>query len=1073
MRRCRPVGSLCESDVFRTSTQRVFALVVAVLGVIGILAAPCTAGEIWTGGGGSDNWSNGNNWFNLFVAVPPPNNGTADIQFPGATRLTPNLDANWDIESLNFVSTTGSYVLGTSNGSTLTIRGGGLNYTSPLTQTINTPLNLAAAQTWNVAGPNLVVNGQVGGTASVVKTGAGNVVFNHTANTFTGGLTIQGGRVDGKTLSDFGAPSSFGTGHLALSGGAELRWTGGINVSSRATSNRNVTLGAGGGVLGTQTGSLTISGLVSGSGGLTVGANGEIELTNAGNSFAGDIVARDGIVRGSSIADAGINSSFGRGHFFLTREGGITYSGPTASTDRNITLLDEGENQTSRPAISTANPSATLTWNGLISGPGKLVAGGAGTLVLANPNNSFTDTLWISGTVAGDTIANRFVNSSFGAGFNFFLFGTLSYTGPTASTDRNVTLGTNGRIEVANSATTLTMTGQFLGDQQSDQLTKTGPGRLLLPPIGFNGRVNVAGGTLSSSSVAGFGNASPSTTLSGGGILEYTGPTATFSRTVILGTGGGAIDVTNAASTLTWNAFSLSGAGPFTKLGDGTLIMNVTNNTSTGGIVVAGGTLQGSVSSLRGNIANDAALVIDQAVDATFSGNISGGGSLTKTGAATLTLAGTNSYSGGTTVSAGTLQVSTNSLVGNIVNNAIVVFDQSMDGAFDGQISGSGAITKTGAGNLVLARSDNSFAGSLSILAGRVTGSTLTDLDTDSSFGQGNLLLDGGSILSYTGASTATNRQVSLGAGGGQFEITDGAATLSLVGLVEGAGGVTKTGPGTLQLLAENTYADNTRINEGTLAIFADANLGAAPAAAGINLQCDGGALRAYGGEFAIHPNRWLQLGAAGGTIDVLDGSELTVRGRINGTGGLTKTGPGTLVLSGINGYDGGTFVDQGTLDISWDSDLGAWPATPEVNLTLDGATLATHAFVALHPNRRVRVEAGGGTIDVAAGGTLHVLGDIEGPGMLTKTGAGTLFLHAENSSLAETIVEEGTLAGDGTLAGAVVVQNGATIAPGATAGRLQLGSVELASGATLEIELGGTELGTQYDSLQVADTAM
>ena len=49
---------------------------------------------------------------------------------------------------------------------------------------------------------------------------------------------------------------------------------------------------------------------------------------------------------------------------------------------------------------------------------------------------------------------------------------------------------------------------------------------------------------------------------------------------------------------------------------------------------------------------------------------MSGSGSLTKSGAGTLILSGTNSYTGGTTVSAGTLQGDTTSLQGNILNNA-------------------------------------------------------------------------------------------------------------------------------------------------------------------------------------------------------------------------------------------------------------------------------------------------------------------------------------------------------------------------------------------------------------------
>ncbi|WP_155487144.1 autotransporter-associated beta strand repeat-containing protein, partial [Vibrio harveyi] len=44
------------------------------------------------------------------------------------------------------------------------------------------------------------------------------------------------------------------------------------------------------------------------------------------------------------------------------------------------------------------------------------------------------------------------------------------------------------------------------------------------------------------------------------------------------------------------------------------------------------------------------------------------------------------------------------------------------------------------------------------------------------------------------------------------------------------------------------------------------------------------------------------------------DNSSTPFSGTITGTGGLTKTGTGTLTLSGANGYFGATLVDAGTL---------------------------------------------------------------------------------------------------------------------------------------------------------------
>ncbi len=125
--------------------------------------------------------------------------------------------------------------------------------------------------------------------------------------------------------------------------------------------------------------------------------------------------------------------------------------------------------------------------------------------------------------------------------------------------------------------------------------------------------------------------------------------------------------------------------GDIVKTGGGTLVLTG-DNTYSGGTTVSAGTLQlgsgGTTGSIVGNVTDNATLVFNRADDVTFAGAISGSGALVQAGPGTLTLTGANTYTGGTTVSAGTLAGNTTSLQGNIVDNAAVVFNQTGTGTY-------------------------------------------------------------------------------------------------------------------------------------------------------------------------------------------------------------------------------------------------------------------------------------------------------------------------------------------------------------------------------------------------------
>lgn len=136
------------------------------------------------------------------------------------------------------------------------------------------------------------------------------------------------------------------------------------------------------------------------------------------------------------------------------------------------------------------------------------------------------------------------------------------------------------------------------------------------------------------------------------------------------------------------------------QLGDGG---NGINFLGTGTLQVAGNNIV-LTNAIAVNAGNNATLDT-QANAVTVSGSVTGAGNFIKTGIGTLTLTGSNLLSGTMTVSQGTLQGAAQSLGSKIKNESALVFDQGGEGEFSGEITGTGAITKKGAGALLVSGS--------------------------------------------------------------------------------------------------------------------------------------------------------------------------------------------------------------------------------------------------------------------------------------------------------------------------------------------------------------------------------
>lgn len=160
----------------------------------------------------------------------------------------------------------------------------------------------------------------------------------------------------------------------------------------------------------------------------------------------------------------------------------------------------------------------------------------------------------------------------------------------------------------------------------------------------------------------------------------------------------------------------------------------------------------------------------------------------------------------------------------------------------------------------------------------------------------------------------------------------EGEYTFAGTGRITGATGLTKRGPGTLNLRAISDYTGPTVIEGGVVEIMELTNAGqpgplGAATAEPENLVIENATLRASGNAF--ESDRGITLGEAA-TFEISAESEGEVRltGVIAGGGSLIKQGPGRLILSAENTYLAGTVIEQGELAL----DTPAGPGTTTAN---------------------------------------------------------------------------------------------------------------------------------------------
>lgn len=700
--------------------------------------------------------------------------GTGDLTLAGGT-----LQSNAAITISNAFSLTADSFIGGSNNLTINAP------TSTLNGNLLTVNNTAGTITLGGAGT-------LSGTGGVTKTGAGTLVYS-TPKTYTGLTTIN----DGTLRTGISNVLPNNTNDITLGG---INAIFDLNGTTQTIGNLSgtagrVTLGVNGSLtLGTAT-NTSYAGIFTGTVGSSIIKQGSGTLTLTGNSlgYAGTTTLSGGTIAANNNRALGTGTIVFDGGTLLTDIANTTLANafrvPTTGTIGGVNnLILNGPGAPITGTLSVTNTAMT-TLGGVLGGTGAINANmSGGTLLLLGNNGAFTgSTTLANGTIIiGNTNAlgtnastnalvlngNSFLqsNGAFSISNGFTVNGASTING---SNDLTLT-GTgvlNAALSITNTATT-TLSGNLSGGGSiiADMGTGVGTRKLIL-----SGNNSYGGGTTLTSGTT----AANSNSALGGGLLTFNGGTLitdtlggttlgnAFTVTAQGGTIGGTENLTlngagNLAGTLvntntatTTLANNLTGNGGLTQQA-GLLILNGTND-YTGGTLVSGGILQGDTNSLQGTITNNATVIFDQGFVGTYTGAMIGTGQLIKTNIGTLILTGPNTYSGGTTVSAGVLQGNTNSVQGNIINNATVVFDQNINsGDYTSVMSGIGTLIKQGPGTVILTNA-NTYTGLTTVNAGelRVNGSLVDSVVVNSGGTLSGIGVMGGTVTNNSGGIVA------------------------------------------------------------------------------------------------------------------------------------------------------------------------------------------------------------------------------------------------------------------------------------------------------------------------------
>lgn len=805
--------------------------------------------------------------------------------------------------------------------------------------------DISGAGTYFTIQPNIVNGG-------LTKKGNGTLILSGYLNdsTFADAFNINAGVVNARNDTSFGSTA----GSTTVANGATLELEAGLLTAE------NFTLSGNGSAVNSKNAAVvSLQGANRLTGAVTLDAGASLSSWGHGVVPDNGFPALTGIVNLTNYSDLQLSGAVGgtgdltlRGDGRGSLSGALSQSGGLIKDGSGVWTLSGGNSY----AGATDIQAGTLS----ITNATALGTTAAGTRVLGGA------TLEMSG---GITIGAEALELH-GTGFS-------KQRGALASTSGTNTYG---------GAVTL-VTDPLVSTQDTSVAISTQAGKLT-----FTGAVSTAAGK------------DANLTVTGGGDTEFSSD---------LNTGAGAL-VKNGTGTMTLSSSTTAaGIGGSTTVAGGTLVLNTAAEklSNTAALNLAGGnlTLTGAGTENVGSIN----LTAGGAEINLGSGTLASAGALTRTAGASVnfTAAGAISAASGLT--------NTNNILGGWATVAgkdwavaggtgvtalatYVTLDEDL-----GQPASATAVAPLVTDQLLVdATQQNTTTTAISVNSVKISGSGVRGL------GENSLALtvaSGGVLYDGTGGKTtgmAGTGVLSQGAGGEMFfQVNEGTLDVGMV--VAGSNGLTKDGTGTLILSGANTFTGNINVNGGTLGIVV-ANTTSDPTTLGAtgarNINLNGGTFALLAGNYdPSATTKSFVIGEAGGTIQVQggDGQNLSYSslllndaGQLAGSGTLTKTGGGRLVLGGLTyAFTGDVNIQGGVLETQGNGALG-------LNQTQQTITIGSGARFdngAADLSSKIIVQDGG--ILGARGNISHILrGDVEFQGNSTITLKSMLnFGQAEN----------------------------------------------------------------------------